>query len=187
MKQVARFTSSCLLIFSLLSISLLTPMTTQSSTIARAATNEVSLLTAELYNPSYNCPMSICASIRGEIEVLNIAYAKKVSVLFSTGNNVWVEAPANYLASVDGNYEVWSFNSKLTDSGASYAEKSIQMAVKYVVGGHTYWDNNNGQNYKFGGPTLPWKMLFKSALTFDCVLGTGCFTDNATLSPAEFC
>ena len=56
---------------------LLAPLTISPSTTAKAATNEVSLLNAELYNPSYSCPMSICASIRGEIEDLNIAYTKK--------------------------------------------------------------------------------------------------------------
>ena len=80
----------------------------------------------------------------GYIAVKNIAYDKKVTVHYQYNDDAWKDVEANYVKTdaVDG-YEIWKFS---TPSTLGYWE--MQFAIKYEVNGQTYWDNNNGQNYK---------------------------------------
>jgi len=85
------------------------------------------------------------ASIYGYIEVENIAYSKNVTVHYSLDDKTWKDAPASYYKSAANNKEIWSFS--IQDKEFS-TTSDCTFAVKYEVDGKTYWDNNNGQNYK---------------------------------------
>lgn len=89
----------------------------------------------------------------GYIAVKNLAYEKKVIVHYnytslSQASNIWYTANANYLKNnpSDGN-EVWKFEtpSVYTNYGGL---GDIQYYIEYDVNGQTFYDNNNGKNYK---------------------------------------
>ncbi|CAH1225598.1 hypothetical protein PAECIP111893_05276 [Paenibacillus plantiphilus] len=96
--------------------------------------------------------------LSGGIEVTNLSPTKQVKVVYTTGGGIWLEQSASYVTSVAGGYEAWNF-----DIDAPLAS-TFEFAIKYEVNGQTYWDNNNGSNYKVGGATQPDKILSKAAL-----------------------
>jgi hypothetical protein len=103
----------------------------------KAATNTVKLVHAHTYAASYYIFLS------GTIEVDNLAYNKQVSVVYSSDGLNWYEKAASYLKATSGNREAWTFNFAVGSNTA--------FAIKYVVNGQTYWDNNNGNNYSISG------------------------------------
>ena len=91
----------------------------------------------------------------GVINVRNLAYAKKVHVVFSTDHwrtvqSVDAKFEANYLygyscvssPNVHG-IENWVFTVVLPMN-----VKEVDFALSYQVEGQEYWDNNFGKNYK---------------------------------------
>lgn len=106
------------------------------------------------------CP-SGCYEFSGGIEVNNIGYQKEVYVHYTTGNGQWSDIPASYGGKTEGNLEGWSFKAVVADTN-----NPIQFAIKYIVNGQTYWDNNNNQNYQIGG-SAPDRVLAKSFLSLD--------------------
>ncbi|CAH1223239.1 hypothetical protein PAECIP111893_04938 [Paenibacillus plantiphilus] len=125
-----------------------------------AGTNKVNLLYASV---KQTC--DTCYSFQGAVEVENLAYQKKVTVVYNAGNQGWKEFQAQYLGKTEGNLEAWTFKLENPD----FANKRIQFAIKYEVNGQTYWDNNNGYNTDFHiglGPdvTVPSVVLRKSRL-----------------------
>ncbi|WP_236343712.1 Ig-like domain-containing protein [Paenibacillus plantiphilus] len=107
------------------------------------------------------CP-SGCYEFSGGIEVNNIGYQKEVYVHYTTGNGQWSDIPASYGGKTEGNLEGWSFKAAVADTG-----NPIQFAIKYIVNGQTYWDNNGNQNYRIGGSSAPDRVLAKSFLSLD--------------------
>jgi hypothetical protein len=84
------------------------------------------------------------------VEVANLAYQKNVYAHQKMADGTWQDLPLTYLTSIDPstdmfglvyNYSSNSVNPVLADS----------FALKYVVNGQTYWDNNGGQNYTVSG------------------------------------
>lgn len=73
-----------------------------------------------------------------EILVKNLAYEKQVSVWVEGTNGQWYALDASYQRSVGDNQEVWR---------ATGGKGDLRFAIRYQVGGHTYWDNNNGADY----------------------------------------
>lgn len=65
---------------------------------------------------------------------------KSVYVHYNAGSNEWKDETATYVTKLDNNTEIW----KATVSGFGITG---DYAIKYVGDGHTYWDNNNGNNY----------------------------------------
>jgi len=93
----------------------------------------------------------------GNIELENISYTKAVVVHYTTGNGVWKDAGAYYVQSLPNNRERWAFNFDMGqttyfgDPRGGYQGASINcmFAVKYVVSGKEYWDNNGGINIDY--------------------------------------
>lgn len=54
----------------------------------------------------------------------------------------WEDTEATYYTKLDDNTEIW----KATINGM---EASLKYAIKYIGDGNTYWDNNNGNNYRY--------------------------------------
>lgn len=93
---------------------------------------------------------------RGRFEaiVANLAYAKQVSIYMKKSDGTWADFPLAYNRAATAGNEVWAAD--FANNLPSYADP-LEFAVKYQVNGQTYWDNNNGANYKIarnGGTIL---------------------------------
>lgn len=98
----------------------------------------------------YYAEENICdgvPSYYGEISVQNLSSTKQVTVHYTSDGENWFDIPAKYVKADPNNpgYEVWSFGDGMT------GESMSQFAIEYQEDGNTYWDNNNGSNYKFSG------------------------------------
>jgi len=82
------------------------------------------------------------------IRVLDIATHKKVFVRFtSNGWKSFNDVDCMYVANTaDGVSAQFYATLRLQDS-SNETDRKISFAVCYEVGGSTYWDNNEGQNY----------------------------------------
>ena len=83
----------------------------------------------------------------GVVRVLNIAFAKEVTVRYTTNNwcgqmDVWADYVPN---SSDGITDKFSFRISLP-THFSVGDR-LEFAVSYKVAGNCYWDNNDKQNY----------------------------------------
>ncbi len=90
------------------------------------------------------------AVLKGYVEVDNLAYNKQVTVRYQAQGGEWVDAVARYVAPSGANSEAWYFETE----PKTYTDRlgtEFPFAIRYSVGGQTYWDNNAGQNYRVGG------------------------------------
>jgi hypothetical protein len=71
------------------------------------------------------------------IKVQNLAFAKDVQLHRNNGDGTWTDVPAKWVGTGQ-NYDVFSDNAPLTQ----------EFALRYIVNGATYWDNNDGANYQ---------------------------------------
>ncbi|SEL22135.1 Carbohydrate/starch-binding module (family 21) [Aquimarina amphilecti] len=82
------------------------------------------------------------------VKVANLAYDKTVSIYHQKIDGNWDQIPLAYNQSVDnGQNEIWFGEYSLSGYGVNqvYADAFV---VRYDVNGTTYWDNNNGSDYK---------------------------------------
>jgi len=116
----------------------------------KAVSSNVKLIMSNYYIESaYGLPpYTMNHILEGEIEVKNIAYNKQVVIHYiGSDNQTWIDANATYSRpSTRMGYEYWYF-SITTPIYKSPPDKLYTFAIKYVVNGSTYWDNNNNQNY----------------------------------------
>uniref|UniRef100_A0A3B4DMY7 CBM21 domain-containing protein n=1 Tax=Pygocentrus nattereri TaxID=42514 RepID=A0A3B4DMY7_PYGNA len=85
--------------------------------------------------------------LSGLVRVLNMAFEKSVGLRYTLNNwSTFVDAPATYVPhSSDGLTDKFSFKivTPFLEAGGT-----LQFAIKYLVDGHEFWDNNDGDNYK---------------------------------------
>lgn len=99
------------------------------------------------------------ATICGHVKVRNIAFEKSVAVRFTF--DFWQttsEVAAKYEQSLGhGAFDRFSFTIRLHDILTKIEDKTLFLAIRYVVNGQELWDNNFGQNYKitFSLPIRP--------------------------------
>lgn len=75
-------------------------------------------------------------------KVKNIDYEKAVTFHYRDSNSTtWQEHPARFNKIINSEEEIWSDILK-------FKGEYVEYAIKYEVGGNTYWDNNGGKNYK---------------------------------------
>jgi hypothetical protein len=93
----------------------------------------------------------------GKIRVKNLAYQKKITVLYGTASYTddWTTVEAVYVKSLDNGYELWSFSTPEIKKAGWKVSQDREFAVKYEVNSSEYWDNNNGKNYKAGAGYNP--------------------------------
>lgn len=128
---------------------------------ASAATgNEVKLLQS-IYQDGGSGGSS---SLRGSIEVENIASHKQVNVVWRTSEQGWTTTPAIYAAPTEGNYEAWEFSFSY---GFRRGPLTIEYYIEYIVDGNRYIDNNNGANY--WGDYYMKAILNKPAVKMNCI------------------
>jgi hypothetical protein len=75
-----------------------------------------------------------------QIVVQNLAYAKQVSIWARSAGTTWKDIPASFVESLPDNRELWR---------APAEDGDYPFVAKYSVNGVTYWDSNDGANYKF--------------------------------------
>lgn len=84
------------------------------------------------------------------IQIRNTQYNKQVFVHHSLSDGSWIDIPAHYERAGNSDYELW--HADQYDFGFS-RQYGRQFVLKYIVGGQTYWDNNNGANYTLLPPS----------------------------------
>ncbi len=98
---------------------------------------------------------ALYGKVKGFIEIADVAYNKKVMVRYIVaGTSTWIDVPA-YFVKDHYNKEVWQFD--LSDIAYDGLTFDIQFCIYYTVNGQTYWDNNDGKNYRLlmqSGQTL---------------------------------
>jgi hypothetical protein len=62
-------------------------------------------------------------------------------------DGTWQDLPLTYSSSIDANTDMWELNYCYVATVPSSQALGNQFAIKYVVNGQTYWDNNGGSNY----------------------------------------
>ncbi|KAJ1566531.1 hypothetical protein HK405_009432 [Cladochytrium tenue] len=124
----------------------LTMMTSLMLPIYAAASTEVALSSA-----TYDL---VSGTFSGTISVENIAYAKTVTVYYSSPAGSWSTsnaiAAAYSAASSTSGYEYWTFSTTTAAAGAALGPGS-QYYIAYTVSGSTYYDNNSAANYLVAG------------------------------------
>lgn len=86
-----------------------------------------------------------------QAQVANLAYAKQVAVHVKKTDGTWYDYPMSFGYSSGNNREVWTAPFSVSYDGTNTLPDTgpvIEFALKYTVNGVTYWDNNNGANYK---------------------------------------
>ncbi|PJF16682.1 hypothetical protein PSACC_03419 [Paramicrosporidium saccamoebae] len=90
------------------------------------------------------------AMIEGEVAALNLDYKKEIYVHYTLDSwKTQSVTMATYTSSVSTlRIDKFRFIIPLQDSMGDF---TLQIAIKYCVGGKIYWDNFNCQNYQFSG------------------------------------
>jgi len=116
--------------------------------------NDINVLA--LYSSGYNNTYNNYSTFYGQVLVKNLAYNKKVKIIYTTDN--WATTKVLNCEFVSTHYfpygstviypnnagvERWSFNANIPLNTTS-----VKYAISYEVNGVTYWDNNYGKNYK---------------------------------------
>ena len=116
---------------------------------ALPAASKVSLVSTEIgggYTLIGRSSIAINYSFKAKVELANLAYAKKVWLHYTRmGSTVWQDAAFVYSSTTAAGNEIWNLT---LNGGTSNSEKVDQYVIKYEVNGQTYWDNNNGTNYR---------------------------------------
>ncbi len=81
------------------------------------------------------------------VKVADLSYDKQVSIYHEKVDGTWEEIPLSFSMDIDDQNELWTGESTIGGYGVSPVYDD-EFVVKYVVNGNTYWDNNNGANYK---------------------------------------
>ena len=88
-----------------------------------------------------------------QASVKKLAFSKQVYAHYQKLDGSWVDLPLSYVRAAGEGQELWATSIPLPVN----TTQDLQFALKYVVNGQTYWDNNNGNNYfipKNSGATL---------------------------------
>lgn len=115
---------------------------------------EVTLVSYQVYSTSIPYLWYDGKSRKVTLIVKNLGTDKAVSLWAKDGLGAWVTIPATFDRSVNGGTEeIWvaAFGNQATyytNTGSLMVyDPCVQYAIKYTVGGVTYWDNNNGKDY----------------------------------------
>ncbi|XP_077982405.1 protein phosphatase 1 regulatory subunit 3C-B-like [Glandiceps talaboti] len=88
-------------------------------------------------------------SVTATVRVANIAFEKSVVVRFSiTDWDTHYDLPARYVESLH-NTQSDRFTFEISLPRDFVIGCRLEFALQYRVGGQTYWDNNNEENYAF--------------------------------------
>ncbi len=77
----------------------------------------------------------------------NLAFAKKIDIVWAGEDGVWHTLPAMYHSSPEHDKEFWNATASFHYTPDRALPGNIQFALRYQVLGKEYWDNNHSQNY----------------------------------------
>lgn len=85
-----------------------------------------------------------CLFLVGTLSVANLAFEKQVEIRYTYDN--WMTQRSLYAAykEANGTSDRFQFRLELEEDTTE-----LQLAVRYKVSNHEYWDNNQDKNYKF--------------------------------------
>ncbi len=86
-----------------------------------------------------------------QVEVRNLDYTKDVAVLHKMSDGSWKFFNLSYIQSTPDGTEIWGGEFKIDNYNERYPGFLFfadEFAVRYIVKGVEYWDNNNNANYK---------------------------------------
>lgn len=84
-----------------------------------------------------------------QVEVRDLAYHKDVAVLHKMADGSWKFFQLNYKTSLENGTQIWE-----TKLFSNYFNFGSEFAVRYIVDGVEYWDNNDGSNYAATNNTI---------------------------------
>jgi hypothetical protein len=100
-----------------------------------------------------SCSRGGCRTIQNReyvVEVANLAFNKVVAIRQQLPDGQWEDVNLTYSFTTASGTEIWKGTSEksafafASNAASLHGEK---LAVKYVVNGQTYWDNNNNTDY----------------------------------------
>jgi Carbohydrate/starch-binding module (family 21) len=100
-----------------------------------------------------SCSRGGCRSVQTRnyvVEVANLALNKVVAVHQQLSNGQWEDINLYYSFTTTTGTEIWKGTDLKDYSNATPPTQNFfgeKLAVKYVVNGQTYWDNNNSADY----------------------------------------
>ncbi len=78
----------------------------------------------------------------------NLAFRKRVEVVWAGENGVWQSLPAKFHRSTEENREYWLAKVTITAAPEAKLPGDVQFALRYEVNGQVFWDNGQGRNYR---------------------------------------
>lgn len=165
------------------------PLLSEEVSKNAAAAGPIKLLESSVTVTGYPAPYTMTTTLNGTIAVENIAYEKEVTVHIrmvgsylgpETAENGWYDIPAGYSFTGTDGKEVWSFSvPSALYKGGQGSNPIFEYALRYVVNGNEYWDNNSGKNYH--NQHLGREIELKSS-TYSTSSHPSLYTVNHTLS-----
>ncbi|QUI23948.1 hypothetical protein HZI73_17340 [Vallitalea pronyensis] len=126
----------------------LTFMLTFNGLHIQADTTHVQLFSSKLMTTYTNQGQITGYYTTGYIYINNLDYNKNVIVHYTYDGMNWMDQTATYMKTLADGSEVWSYSTPhQAYSPAHQYTYNCQFAIKYEVNGHTYWDNNGGNDY----------------------------------------
>lgn len=114
---------------------------------ASTASREIELISASAFAQDYI--KAVVFKRNFLIRVKNLGFQKTIHVRHKKTDGTWTDIPASYQKTTSAGDEIWSAATleQFTISGMTsiYAD---EFALQYRVNQSTFWDNNNGQNYR---------------------------------------
>lgn len=80
--------------------------------------------------------------------VENVAYAKRVDVLWAGEDGVWHTLPAKFHSMADDHTEYWIATANLPAASHGTRPGAIRFALRCQILGEEHWDNNGGLDYR---------------------------------------
>jgi hypothetical protein len=99
-----------------------------------------------------------------QLIVQNVASEKRVSI-WAESRGHWGEIPACFIESLPGNLELWR---------ATGGDHEGEFVAKLEAGGHTFWDDNHGKNYRL--PQARGELSVLTGSSHPVVLADAAFT-----------
>jgi hypothetical protein len=124
----------------------------QKTSSKLAAGQNVKLIKAK-DNKSIGCSRGGCIAVQSRqyvVEVANLGYNKVVVIHQELNDLQWEDVTLFYSFTTSTGTEIWKGSLTKTvfaSSTPTLSQFGDKIAVKYLVNGQTYWDNNNNQNY----------------------------------------
>lgn len=86
----------------------------------------------------------------GKVVLANLAYHKEVTIRYTVnGWKSYQDCKATFKQSLPTKLDMFEFTIRDLSNWPRDTGGQLELAIRLQMGGHTYWDNNAGQNYRF--------------------------------------